>query len=413
MEEKDYNVEIYLDEIVDEIEAGISEAEAKEDNDTDMLSEDLSGLDTFDYSSVTEPHWLFDRSTLLKSILFMNTAVKNANNFLLKVVKIKYNDGFVEFTVNTGEIQTFVKVPVINNDNHLSKEYFVSFNSFYLLVRNAGENILFRDRDNCLCVNVLDGEVEVESYNIDNDIFNFNFTVIDESEPLLCNELTRILKRAIASMALAQQPEQNRICFDDGRAYSNYMYAFTVQSYESKNPFALRTQDAIILSQMLSDTAAFTWGKKDGAKKGFIFKTVNAMLVIPEIDLKGLQGLYKHVESFNEELAWFNVPALSFYRVVTLVKELLDGAGNVNLLAKDGMLTLSAVCRSGRLSKFNLAKIPESLNFNTSFQVVALVKVLNLFRDSAHVQIAVKDMTMMTVKSEDMWVALAGMMVKE
>jgi hypothetical protein len=97
------------------------------------------------------------------------------------------------------------------------------------------------------------------------------------------------------------------------------------------------------------------------------------------------------------------------YKIVTLIKDMVGGVGNVKVLAEDGRMSVKALTRTGRVLMFPVSAVPKDVTFTITMQVVPLACILAMYKDDPSVRIITDSKGTLTFKSESMWVALAGM----
>ncbi len=404
--------EINDEMLPDEVTMGVGEdtigiAPEIDDEEISMLDESLAGVEAYDYDAINFAHWLFERDRLLRGLSILGSAIKNMSELLSKVVRMKQVNGLIEFTINTGDILARVSVPLLNSENILDKEYIVDFKSLFMLVRNSGDKLFIRDKDNFPAVYVLGGEAEIEHYNLDTTSFDWQcFTDKDNIKTLSSVEFLKVLSNITLSMSLARRPEDNRVRIEDGLACSNFMYAFCAQTCVGFEGVSLRALDAVILQKLLADSAGFEFTE---LPKAYAFRTVNACVVIPKIDTNNLKGLYKAVEKPDDTEGWMHISCHYMYKIVTLIKDMIGGVGNVKVLAEDGRMSVKALTRTGRVLMFPVSAVPKDVTFTITMQVVPLACILAMYKDAASVRIITDSKGTLTFKSESMWVALAGM----
>ena len=188
---------------------------------------DIQCVDTFDYDSVTENHWLFERASVLNSLLLLGLVIHDGADLTSTLCRVKRVATGVELTVNSGDIAVRTTIPILNPEHILDKCFLVNFSVFATLIKNAGPKFLIKESEGAPVMSLQGGTAELETFNIENEPEVYDLAVFNDTEGFSSfpsSDFYGLLQRCSASMALAQTPESRKVRIEqDGTAYSNFI----------------------------------------------------------------------------------------------------------------------------------------------------------------------------------------------
>lgn len=376
--------------------------------DLDLLTKapDFS-VESDEFKDIKEPHWLFDTQHLFDRVKALSVIVKDRQELVPRCVHLEPIPGGVMFRVNTSEAIAEVKVDLVNTTLSLQHGFIVDFKVLFSVIRNSGSKILirFNEKTKSPTVTVLGGEVEFENYNLDPMLFkNPDFLSTEKLQRLEGGLFNRFVSRGVGAMALATRPEDRRVRIEGGMALSNFMSSLFVQKGLEIQEASFRAIDLVFLRQLFEGIPELFFRT---AAKHYIFVSAWAKIALPKIDTLDLSSVKTIVEAVKMSET-FSVSPTHFYKVVSLVRNMIGNTGIVKLVPESGKLVLRATTKTSKLLQFPVATAPNEVKFAISSPVSSLVSTAVMFRKDAVVQVAVDDRNRMIFAGEGMEVILGS-----
>ena len=348
------------------------------------LEFDFAGDGVVEQEAVTDtPHWDFEREYLYDRLRPMELAARDAQDLVSKVFLISQEEGSVIFRADTGGYKIEIAVRLENKEFVLDGEYVVEIKPFMAVVKNAAHSLLFTEVDGALTARVRGGEVSLESYNLDPDVFRAKVFEVGTENMQKCQSDTfhKFLVRVVKTMSLSKRPEDRRCRVEDGVSLCNYVSSMVVYKNVSVDNISLRGMDFSFLATVVdADPDFYFW---DDGLHYWIFSG-RTKVSIPKIETGDLSSLLEGIHELHP--GWsFCLDSDDFSMILRMLKGLIGDNGTTKIQAKDGKMELLAYTKSGRKQKFTLAQTDllenETMDVEFPIPAVSLFRVGELLRN--------------------------------
>lgn len=340
----------------------------------------VSCADTFDYDSVTEPHWLFERNIVLNSLLLLTLVSHDGADLSSSLCRLKRVYDGVELTVNSGDIAIRAVVPLLNPDNILEAEYLINFRTFSTLVKNAGVKFIIKENSGTPVMIFLGGDAELETFTLENADVVYGpvaFSEQDGFSSYSSADFLAVLQRCSLSMALAQTPESRKVRIEsDGKVYSNFTSSVFMTVGSPVTNISLRAIDVQVLMRLMLDGSDFQFKE---VQDGYLFVSQASKVLLRKWRTDESIGVSSYL--LPSTSAKFPISPSYTVKIVGMMREILGSMGILRWASNNGKLIITAKTRQGKILSFPITTLPPDASFNILCPVEVLWAMLSLYRN--------------------------------
>lgn len=342
---------------------------------------------------------VFETKVLLDRLKNLGTLIKTGSGLKEKLIFMRVGNGIASFIMNASGINVEVQVGYLNSRNPLVGDYIIDYTALLSILKNAGDEIIFQLKGRRLHIKVLNGDVQLEDYNIDSSYFEvlyFDDEHMNQSRVVTrFPDLVTFLERADKSVQLARSASDKRIRIEkatDEKYFSGYaqyrscLVEFTDIPIEV---YSLREIDIKFLLKMLNSISDDLYFLNLG-DEGCLFSNDWIRILIPQTDVSDLD-IRETIEQINEPCHSLMIDGNAFSRIINI----LTGSNSDYVsftdkdLNADGNACLSAAASDlkNRKYRFSISEIEESREIETTFESDILKKAVQIINKEEFIRI--------------------------